>query len=147
MLIPSLFEFYYSTNNTKTFMSCSFFTILIGISIVLAFRTTEKKINIKDTIVITTLSWPVLVLFASLPFYYGTDVKDFSEAFFEATSGLTTTGASIYNNVVINNEKSSLRADKVDYNFEQKNYQISMYGDERVKIKLIEWVDQKNSEF
>ena len=99
MLIPSLFEFYYSTNNTKTFMSCSFFTILIGISIVLAFRTTEKKINIKDTIVITTLSWPVLVLFASLPFYYGTDVKDFSEAFFEATSGLTTTGASIYNNV------------------------------------------------
>ena len=46
--------------------------------------------------------------------------------------------ASIYNNVIINNEKSSLRADKVDYNFEQKNYQISMYGDEKIKIKLIE---------
>ncbi len=99
MLIPFLFELYSSTNNAKIFISCSFFTLLIGISIVLAFRTPEKKINIKDTIIVTTLSWPVLVLFASLPFYYGTDVKNFSEAFFEATSGLTTTGASIYNNV------------------------------------------------
>ena len=99
MFIPFLFEVYNSANNIKTFISCSFFTLLVGISILIAFRTKEKKINIKDTIVITTLSWPVLVLFSSLPFFYGSEVKDFSEAFFEATSGLTTTGASIYNNV------------------------------------------------
>ena len=99
MLVPFLFEVYNSANNIKTFISCSFFTLLVGISILIAFRTEEKKVNIKDTIVITTLSWPVLVLFSSLPFFYGTEVKDFSEAFFEATSGLTTTGASIYNNV------------------------------------------------
>ena len=79
MLVPFLFEVYNSANNIKTFISCSFFTLLVGISILIAFRTEEKKVNIKDTIVITTLSWPVLVLFSSLPFFYGTEVKDFSE--------------------------------------------------------------------
>ena len=46
--------------------------------------------------------------------------------------------ASIYNNVVVNNKNGQLEADKVDYNFESKYYKISMFKDERVKIKLIE---------
>tara|TARA_B100001964_G_C13999631_1_gene494398 strand:- start:128 stop:724 length:597 start_codon:yes stop_codon:yes gene_type:complete len=46
--------------------------------------------------------------------------------------------ASIYNNVVVNNENGQLKADKVDYNFESKYYKISMFKDKRVKIKLIE---------
>jgi hypothetical protein len=46
--------------------------------------------------------------------------------------------ASIYNNVVVNNKNGQLKADKVDYNFESKYYKISMFKDERVKIKLIE---------
>ena len=46
--------------------------------------------------------------------------------------------ASIYNNVVVNNKNGQLKADKVDYNFESKYYKISMFRDERVKIKLIE---------
>ena len=46
--------------------------------------------------------------------------------------------ASIYNNVVINSKSGQLIADKVDYNFESKYYKISMFKDERVKIKLIE---------
>ncbi len=48
--------------------------------------------------------------------------------------------ASIYNNVVVNNENGQLKADKVDYNFESKYYKISMFKDKRVKIKLIEWL-------
>ena len=48
--------------------------------------------------------------------------------------------AKIYNNVVIIDEnKSNLYADRVDYDFENKLYHINMFDkDERVKIKLIE---------
>ena len=46
--------------------------------------------------------------------------------------------ASIYNNVVVNNKNGQLKADKVDYNFESKYYKVSMFKDERIKIKLIE---------
>ena len=48
--------------------------------------------------------------------------------------------ATIYNNVVIIDEnKSSLYADKVSYDFENKLYHISMFDqDKNIKIKLIE---------
>ena len=46
--------------------------------------------------------------------------------------------ARIYNNVFVTNDQSYLKADKIDYNFEKKNYQISMYNDKRIKIKLTE---------
>ena len=45
--------------------------------------------------------------------------------------------ASVYNNVVINSDKSSLRADQINYNFEEKNYHISMYDDKQIEIKII----------
>ena len=47
--------------------------------------------------------------------------------------------ASIYNNVVVNSKNGQLTADKVDYNFESKYYKVSMFKDERIKIKLTEW--------
>ena len=46
--------------------------------------------------------------------------------------------AVIYNNVVLTSDKGSLRADKIDYDLETKYYQISMFNDKKVKIKLTE---------
>ena len=46
--------------------------------------------------------------------------------------------ASIYNNVVVNSKNGQLKADKVDYNFESKYYKVSMFKDERIKIKITE---------
>ena len=45
---------------------------------------------------------------------------------------------SIYNNVNLINKNGSLKADKVDYDFESKYYKISMFNDKKVKIKLIQ---------
>ena len=50
----------------------------------------------------------------------------------------TENSASIYNNVVLTSAKSTLLADRVDYDFEKKFYNISMFNNEKVKIKLIE---------
>ena len=49
----------------------------------------------------------------------------------------TEDSATVYNNVFLTNDKGSLRADKVYYDFETKHYQVSMYSDDKVKIKLI----------
>ena len=46
--------------------------------------------------------------------------------------------ASIYNNVVVNSKNGQLKADKVEYNFESKYYKVSMFKDEKIKIKLTE---------
>ena len=47
--------------------------------------------------------------------------------------------AIIYNNVTItNNEKGSLKADKIDYNFITEFYKVSMFSNKNVKIKIYE---------
>ena len=47
--------------------------------------------------------------------------------------------AAVYNNVSLGNkEGSTLKADKIDYDFAKKLYKVSMYNNEKVKIKLIE---------
>ena len=54
--------------------------------------------------------------------------------------------ATVYNDVVLTNDNGSLKADKVDYDFETKYYQISMFGGEKIKIKLFQWAILKNLE-
>ena len=50
--------------------------------------------------------------------------------------------ATVYNNVVLTNDRGSLRADKVDYDFETKYYHVNMFDNKKVKIKLIEWMPE-----
>ena len=46
--------------------------------------------------------------------------------------------ASAYNDVVLIDDKSSLRADKINYDFVTKNYYISMFSKKKIKMKLIQ---------
>ena len=43
----------------------------------------------------------------------------------------------IYNNVNLNYPTGSLVADKIDYNFETKNFLVSMFGEEMIKMKVV----------
>ena len=43
----------------------------------------------------------------------------------------------IYNNVIVNYPEASLRADKIDYDFETKYFKVSMFDDKAVKIKVL----------
>ena len=43
----------------------------------------------------------------------------------------------IYNNVFLTNDNGSLKADKVKYDLETRYYQISMFDNQKVKVKLI----------
>jgi len=46
------------------------------------------------------------------------------------------TDVKIYNDVIINYIDGSLRADKIDYNFETKYFKVSMFEDKSVKMKI-----------
>ena len=43
----------------------------------------------------------------------------------------------IYNDVFLDYTIGSLKADKIDYNFETKHFKVSMFDDESVKMKVI----------
>ena len=44
--------------------------------------------------------------------------------------------ASVYNNVILTSDNGSLKADKINYNFDTELYEISMFDDSNVKIKI-----------
>ena len=43
----------------------------------------------------------------------------------------------IYNNVELMYPTGSLKADKIDYNFETKNFKVSMFNDQQIKMKVV----------
>ena len=99
MTLPLLIEVKNSEMNVTNFLISTLLTLFFGISLILAFKKEEKKINVKDTILITTLSWPVMIILSSLPFYLDVNCENYIDAIFEAASGLTTTGATVYKEV------------------------------------------------
>ena len=99
MTIPLFFELISNKTNLNVFITSTLITLFVGLSLTIAFKNEKKIVNIKDTLVVTSFSLPILCIFASLPFFIGSQVETYADAFFEATSGLTTTGATIFDNV------------------------------------------------
>lgn len=59
----------------------------------------KRQIYAKEGFIIVSLSWIVLSFFGSLPFVISGDIPSLIDAFFETSSGFTTTGSSILTDV------------------------------------------------
>jgi len=70
------------------------------------------EIRPREAFFIVSVTWVVLSFFGSIPFMLSGSVYDFTDAFFETISGLTTTGATIFGGVshdgILNNPIESL---------------------------------------
>ena len=56
-----------------------------------------QGLSLRQTFLLTSLVWLTLPVFGALPFILGATDASFTDAFFEAMSGLTTTGATTIN--------------------------------------------------
>ena len=75
-------------------------TVLTGF--ILCFSTRGRKgqkLTPQEGVITISLSWVVLSVFGGLPFLLSKSVPNFTDAFFEALSGFTTTGASVLTNL------------------------------------------------
>lgn len=59
----------------------------------------KRQLYAKEGFIIVSLSWIVLSFFGSLPFVISGDIPSLIDAFFETSSGFTTTGSSILTDV------------------------------------------------
>ncbi|MBU93448.1 MAG: potassium transporter TrkH [Chloroflexi bacterium] len=99
MLIPMTVDLIYKNNDWSIFMLSSFFTFFIGIVLYFSFKNKKNKINLSQAFILTVLSWIVIAIFSSLPFVFSSSKLDFTNAFFESISGITTTGATVIINL------------------------------------------------
>ena len=70
-----------------------------GVGLLLNVKKTVGKLRAKEGFVIVGLSWILMSLFGSIPLMISGDIPSFFDAFFEITSGFTTTGACVLEDV------------------------------------------------
>lgn len=71
----------------------------VGLALWLPVRHVNYDLRLRDGFLIVTFTWFFASLVSALPFVHGPPHLDFAEAFFESTSGLTTTGATVIANL------------------------------------------------
>ena len=67
----------------------------VGVALWLACRGVRRELTQREGILLTVAVWLAASLFGSLPFVLAPGITSVTDAVFEATSGVTTTGASI----------------------------------------------------
>lgn len=98
MLLPALLDLADGQPDWQAFLASSLFTFFIGGLLILAnYDDDPPQLGLKEGFLLTTTTWFSVALFAALPFV-GVGLS-FADAFFEAMSGLTTTGATVLTNL------------------------------------------------
>ena len=94
MLIPIIIQFLYKEFDSS-FFGASIVTIIFGTLFFLSNLDHEKKLNLQQAFLLTSLSWLSIAIFGSLPFIFSNVNFSMTNAFFESMSGITTTGSTI----------------------------------------------------
>jgi len=96
MLGPLVVDAVGGYDEWQTFGIASLITVIAGLGLITACGSGRRAgLSIQQTFILTVMAWIVLPLFGSLPFVMGAQEMNFTDAFFEAMSGITTTGATV----------------------------------------------------
>ena len=96
---PLIIDLIYSEGEYLSFIYSFALTVLGGLILWWPFKEVKKDFRLREGVLIVVCFWIVLSLFGTLPFLITNSISSlsFSEAFFESMSGLTTTGATVLN--------------------------------------------------
>ena len=95
MFIPALADAVVGNPDWRVFLAAAFFTLFVGVTLVLTNRAGPVRLGVRQTFLLTTMAWVVMAAFAALPFAFAELELDYADAFFESMSGLTTTGSTV----------------------------------------------------
>jgi len=93
MFAPMIVDYYFGDRSWQTFGLSAILTSLMGAVMATAAYTPEPNLGARGAFLLTVLSWVALSFFAAIPFLMDPMKLSFTDALFEATSGITTTGA------------------------------------------------------
>ncbi len=97
MLLPTVISWSFSEPDLSGHLQSMIICIVVGIPFWLITRR-SRALNSKDGFAIVSFAWLIVAFAGSLPFYLSGTIPNFTDAWFEAMSGVTTTGATIIGN-------------------------------------------------
>lgn len=95
MFAPATIDLLNGNPDWKVFLAGAVVTMFFGGATILANQGKFSNLSLRQTFLLTTLIWIFLTLFASLPFVFSGLSLSFTDAYFEAMSGITTTGSTV----------------------------------------------------
>ncbi|POF32889.1 trk system potassium uptake protein TrkH [Roseibium marinum] len=95
MIIPAIADAFAAHPDWRVFLVSGLLLGTAGILTTIAFRGEKPPIHFREAIVFVNASWFAFSLAAAVPFYFSGLGISFTDAFFEAVSGLTTTGSTV----------------------------------------------------
>jgi len=95
MLFPAMVDVAVDNPDWQVFAICSGFVMFVGGILFLTSRGESEELSIQQAFILTVSTWVIIPLFGALPFVYSDLALSYTDAFFEAMSGLSTTGSTV----------------------------------------------------
>lgn len=99
MLFPLAVSIAYAEPSQAAFEQTILIALLFSVCLWGATRRRRRDLSVRDGFLLVTATWITLPFFAALPLYFYLKKLTFTQAYFEATSGLTATGATILSGI------------------------------------------------
>jgi trk system potassium uptake protein TrkH len=97
MLVPMMLDLWLGNGHGRVFGEAAIITATTGAVTALACANADRsRLSLQQTFLLATAVWVALPVFGALPFYLGATQARVVDAFFEAMSGMTTTGATVF---------------------------------------------------
>lgn len=97
--IPGVVDYFQNGTDWVVFFVISIVCLFTGLNISFIFKRKDKDVEVLSAFLLTLISWIILAIIGALPFYLGTTGLSLADSFFESMSGLTTTGATVLQNL------------------------------------------------
>jgi trk system potassium uptake protein len=93
--------FIYGEQTSPFLFSAGVSLLMSGIFYIVSRGADKEKFSNRDGFLSVTISWVLFSLIGTLPYLFSNTIPSFIDAFFESTSGFSTTGSTILKNVEI----------------------------------------------
>lgn len=95
MLIPMFVDIGYNNEGWQVFGLSGILSSLFGLILALTNYVPNNQMRARGAFLLTTSSWIILALIGAIPFMFQENNMSLTDSYFEAMSGLTTTGSTV----------------------------------------------------
>ena len=95
MLVPALLDAWAGHPDWQVFLAAAFLTGFVGAALAISCWGSGENLQLRQAFVLTTTVWVTTPAFGALPFVFADLDLSYTDAFFEAMSGITTTGSTV----------------------------------------------------
>lgn len=96
MVLPMIVDLWAGDPHWESFLQSALLTMLVGAFVTLSTAGSDKTLSMEQAFLMTAAIWAVLPAVGAVPFMIGAPHASFTDAYFEAMSGLTTTGTTAF---------------------------------------------------